>query len=210
MSKRLQTDPKNIFSSFRQSVVADLADGVKWNAPAHKGDVGYDLRAVSEPKIVGDLAYTDPSINERLEKEFGLKIWSRVDYVEYRTGIKIFSPSLEVASLIFPRSSISKKSLVLANSIGLCDPGYQGEFIVRFKYIPQPNDFILLDTLVSEDRLSQGRLGIVVRPENIYQQGDAIAQIVFYSPVHPSVLFSDFEGFSTDRGEGAFGSTDKK
>ena len=71
---------------------------------------------------------------------------------------------------LFPRSSISKYNLVLANSVATIDRGYRNEILLRYKYIFQPEDMIV----VQEDILRvYGR----VNNENIYQKGDKIAQI---------------------------------
>ena len=44
----------------------------------------------------------------------------------YGTGISVEIPEGYVG-LIFPRSSISKKDLLLTNSVGVIDSGYRGE-----------------------------------------------------------------------------------
>ena len=52
--------------------------------------------------------------------------------VSYGTGLAIAIPSGYVGYL-FPRSSISKQSLALANSVGVIDSNYRGEIICKFK-----------------------------------------------------------------------------
>lgn len=52
-------------------------------------------------------------------------------YLEYRTGISMEIPQGYVG-LIFPRSSISTRNLVLSNSVGVIDSGYRGEITFRF------------------------------------------------------------------------------
>ena len=75
---------------------------------AHSGDAGMDVVAVSK----------------RITDKF----------VEYGTGLSFEVPEGHVM-LIFPRSSISKKDLILANSVGVLDSGYRGELLVRFQSI---------------------------------------------------------------------------
>ena len=94
-------------------------------------DVGYDLVASSHPAISGE--YDEEA-----------KAWSRIDYIQYHTDLYI-EPCVDdkvYHTNIFPRSSISNKNLMLANSIGLIDAGYRGELLIRFKYITQPEDVL--------------------------------------------------------------------
>jgi len=53
-------------------------------------------------------------------------------YIEYGTGLAFEIPEGYVG-LVFPRSSISKYHLDLANSVGVVDSGYRGEVTARFK-----------------------------------------------------------------------------
>lgn len=100
-------------------------------------------------------------------------------YHEYGCGIAIQLPQGYEAQLR-PRSSISKTSLILANSVGTLDSDYTGEIILRFKEI--------------DDR------GIV------YRVGDRIAQVVIQKI--PQIVFEEVEELhSTERGSGGFGST---
>ena len=54
------------------------------------------------------------------------------EYIEYGTGLAFEVPE-GYCMLIFPRSSVSKYDLTLANSIGLLDSSYRGELKLRFK-----------------------------------------------------------------------------
>lgn len=84
------------------------------------------------------------------------------------------------AGKIFPRSSIHKKELRLANSVGIIDSGYRGELIVIFRL-----------TNNMADR---------------YYAGDRVAQLIL-EPI-PKILFKEIETLSdSERGEGGFGST---
>jgi len=55
-----------------------------------------------------------------------------IKYLEYGTGIAIEIPPGYVG-LMFPRSSITDKELVLGNSVGVIDSDYRGEIKFRFK-----------------------------------------------------------------------------
>ncbi len=98
-------------------------------------------------------------------------------YIEYGTGLAFEIPESHVC-LIFPRSSLSKKDLVLANHVGVLDSGYRGELKFRFK-----------------------KLG-----EEVYEVGDRIGQIIIIP--YPKVEFEEVDELSeTDRGSGGFGSS---
>ncbi len=100
-------------------------------------------------------------------------------YNEYHTGIAMEIPEGYVG-LVFPRSSISEKQSLFANSVGVIDSSYRGEIKIRMREVES--------------------LG------NCYNIGDKIAQIVIV-PV-PSIVVAEVNNLSkTDRGEGGFGST---
>ena len=109
------------------------------------------------------------------------------DYVEYGTGLAFEVPE-GYCMLIFPRSSNSKKDLLLCNSVGVLDSGYRGELKLRFKNI--------IPTVLSEDT-----------PKH-YNIGDKVGQIMIIP--YPQIEFNEVEELSeTDRGSGGFGSTGK-
>lgn len=74
---------------------------------AHPTDAGFDLTATS-----------------REFDEHGA--------VVYGTGIAVEIPAGYVG-LVFPRSSVSKLDLSMANAVGVIDAGYRGEITVKFK-----------------------------------------------------------------------------
>lgn len=103
------------------------------------------------------------------------------DYIEYDTGLQFQLPAGYVM-LIFPRSSNSKKDLLLCNSVGVLDAGYTGNLKFRFK-------------LTTEGYT-----------EKIYNPGDKVGQIIILP--YPEINFIETEEFDeTDRGSGGFGST---
>lgn len=178
----------------------ELIGDAKMPQKAHDSDVGYDLVAAGEPEIVG--VYDEAGEG-----------WSRIDYIQYRTGVKISGKLIlksrlggevifnNLHSLIYPRSSISKYDLVLANSVGVIDPEYTGEILVRFKYIAQPEDLVL--------NKKTGRLFIDVNRGRIYKKGDKIAQLVPMKQLD-DVKFTVVDKIEkTERGAGGFGSTGK-
>lgn len=102
-------------------------------------------------------------------------------YVEYGTGLAFEIPEGHVG-LLFPRSSVSKTPLVLANSVGVIDSGYRGEVALRFKRIYNDKEHLE------------------------YGVGDRIGQIMII-PI-PQIELEVVEELSdTERGTGGFGSS---
>lgn len=135
------------------------------------------------------------------------------NYLEYKTDIAIQLPK-GYCALLFPRSSNSKKDLLLANSVGLVDEGYIGEIRFRFKRILMP---VLVDTMIApptgdvlKDAQNTRKVpGLAYRDDFIYKEGDKIGQLVIM-PIPEITLVETDELTETDRGEGGFGSTDSK
>ena len=140
---------------------------------AKNGDAGMDLTATSE------------EIDKHGNRSYG-------------TGLSIEIPTGYVG-YIFPRSSVSKYPLSLANCVGVIDSGYRGEIICKFKPTPhfyQPPSF-------AERENSDFSLF-----NESYEVGDRIAQIIIM-PL-PHITFNEVDELSdTDRGKGGFGSTNK-
>lgn len=125
---------------------------------AHKEDAGMDLTAISE------------SIINR--EDYG--------YIEYDTGVRMEIENGYFAD-IRPRSSISEKGLILANSPGTIDSNYRGTIKIRFKWIPNTAK---------------------------YSVGDRVAQMIIMKK--EEVELEEVNALEeSSRGEGAFGSTDK-
>lgn len=189
-------------------ILVKKVNGVVVPTRAHNDDAAYDITAVSEPEIVGE-KYERPAD--------GIMAWSRIDYIQYKTNLFI-APQDEdryeqehfviepddreilYHTLIFARSSISKKNLVIANSVPVIDHGYRGEISVRFKYIFQPEDYVLVP------EFGRTRLYAILKPESVYQKGDRIAQIKAVENI--DIDFELVESLDeTQRGSGGFGSS---
>lgn len=175
-------------------------------------DTGYDLIALDDGEIVGE------PVNEHCN------FWKRIDYIQYKTGIQIapqatqsFGPvnfTQHYFTLLFPRSSISRYNLVLANSIGLVDNQYRGEILLRFKYIWNPEDYLIEQVGPEYDHVTKvGKSGGIFlygspNKNKIYKKGDKIAQIAAFE-LNP-IDFKEVENLDgTKRGEGGFGSSGK-
>lgn len=109
-------------------------------------------------------------------------------FMEFGTGIAVEIPYGHVG-LLFPRSSITKSSsgVSLKNSVGVIDSNYRGEILVRFE-LPYPG----------------------IKPYGIIPVvGDKVAQLVIMP--YPKVHLEEVQELSdSNRGQGGFGSTDKK
>lgn len=117
----------------------------------------------------------------------------------YGTGLAFEIPEGYVG-LIFPRSSICKKQLLLSNAVGVIDSGYRGE--VSFKFKPS----LALDNRQCVKYDDEKMWTIAVRQNDIYKVGDRIGQMIIMP--YPSVEFEEVEELSeTERGEGGYGSS---
>lgn len=127
---------------------------------AHDSDAGFDLVAVSGGWVEKERVYV------------------------YHTGLAFEIPEGYVG-LVFPRSSVAKKDLVLSNCVGVIDSGYRGEVLAKF--------------------------GLANRPhveDPIYHIGDRIVQLIIIKL--PEVEMVEVDELSeSDRGEGGYGSTGK-
>lgn len=124
---------------------------------AHSTDAGFDLTAVS-CKWDAD--------NEVFSYGFGLSFEIPEGYV----------------GLIFPRSSVFRKDLLLSNAVGVIDSGYRGEVSAKFKTTKE-----------------------VVRR---YVLSERVAQMIILP--YPEVSFTEVDELpDSDRGNGGYGSTGK-
>jgi dUTP pyrophosphatase len=101
----------------------------------------------------------------------------------YGTNLAIEIPEGFVG-LMFPRSSVSKTNLKLANSVGVVDSGYRGEIKMKFK-------------------IDGG-----ARPTNegTYKIGDRIAQMIIVPYPHIELELAD-DLSTSERGTGGWGSS---
>jgi dUTP pyrophosphatase len=108
-------------------------------------------------------------------------------FMEFGTGIAVEIPNGHVG-LLFPRSSITKSApgVSLKNSVGVIDSNYRGEILVRFE-LPYSAEM-------------GGTIPVV---------GDKVAQLLIIP--YPTVHMEEVGELSdSNRGQGGFGSTDKK
>jgi len=145
--------------------IQKLTDEAVIPSYANPGDAGLDLTAVSKRKVTAD----DPPYHTR--------------YTEYGTGLLMEIP-MGYVGLLFPRSSVTKTDMSMANSVGVIDSGYRGEVKLRFR------------------TTSSAHTGS-------YKVGDRVGQIVIMP--YPTVEFQEVSDLSASiRGIKGFGSTEKK
>ena len=150
-------------------------------------------------KKLGDLA-TIPAYGRHGDAGMDLtatsKWYDESGNVCYGTQLAFEIPN-GFAGFLFPRSSNTKKDLILGNSVGVIDSGYRGEVVLKFK----PSIIYTMDDDINF-------VGAPFHSLNNYDIGDRIGQIVIM-PV-PQIEFNVVDELSTtDRGVGGFGSTDK-
>lgn len=130
-----------------------LYEGAVAPTKAHATDAGYDLTAWSA---------SESNVS---------------DYIEYNTGVAVNIPEGYVG-LLFPRSSVSNKDMILKNCVGVLDSGYQAGILFRYR-----------------------KYGF-----SIYNPGDRIGQLVILKL--PEVELEETDSFiKSERGENGFGST---
>ena len=133
--------------------------------------------------------------------------------VVYGTGIALEIPNGYVG-LVFPRSSNSKKHLLLTNSVGVIDSGYRGEVIFKYRPSVMTVCYIKLKDRLAQlllgSRRSQKRRGVHTDTWHLYEYevGDRVGQLIILP--YPRVEFEEVNKLSaSDRGTGGYGSTGK-
>lgn len=139
-----------------------LTDKAVMPVRAHKSDAGLDLTATKIHTVLNECGQL---------------------MLVYHTDLAVEIPEGYVG-LLFPRSSIFKKSLSQTNSVGVIDSGYRGELMVTFKTTTD------------------------VVPA-VYKEGERFCQLVIV-PI-PEIDVVEVEELSdSDRGDGGFGSSDNE
>ena len=124
---------------------------------AKDGDAGLDITAISR-----DIVITED-----------------YEYIEYGTGLAFEIP-VGYVGLLFPRSSVSKKDILLSNAVGVIDSGYRGEVSFRFKRLAWDSA--------------------------IYNVGEKIGQLVILP--YPQIQLEQAKELSdTERGANGYGSS---
>lgn len=140
-----------------------LADNAVLPTKAHASDAGLDITCT---KVTSEL------------NECGQFM------LVYHTGLAMEIPEGYVG-LIFPRSSIYKKSIMQCNAVSVIDSGYRGEVLMKYRN-------------TSGDSIPA-----------VYNVGDRIGQLIIMPYPNIEPVFADSLSDS-DRGDNGFGSSDNK
>lgn len=168
---------------------------------AHDGDVGMDITAI-------DVEYR-----------------ADIDCYLYHTGLA-FETDKHYGIFLFPRSSNRKTEAYLCNHVGIADSAiYRGEIIFCYKNRTSLRQYCLEGRMIEffnaiedgkklKDAVKESVKGWTEAMNNPmlfapYKVGDKIGQMVVLP--YPDVKLSERKELSeTERGDGSFGSTDKK
>ena len=138
-----------------------LSDKAVFPIRAHQTDAGIDL--------------TCTNISQEINEAGQLTL-------VYHTDLAVEIPEGYVG-LVFQRSSVANKSIILTNCVGVIDSGYRGEILGKFR---STTDVV----------------------PAIYKPGERFAQLVIVPYLNVD-LEEVTELSETDRGEGGFGSTNE-
>jgi len=151
---------------------------------AHNTDTGYDIKMIDIEKIEGDTIF-------------------------FKTGVSLEPPSGYYFE-VYPRSSISKLPLSLANSVGIIDNSYRGEILIPVRVHHSNVGF-----KTKRESYANGLVEIWgSRPQSMHSLARVILmkKPVMFQLVLRKKFNCDFileeELDQTERGDGGFGSTD--
>lgn len=176
---------KNLSSkvSALESKLKILDERAEAPSRAHESDTGYDIKMIDVKKVDGDTIF-------------------------FKTGISIEPPKGHYFE-VYPRSSISKLPISLANSVGIIDSGYRGEILIPVRVHHQnvgfktkresyPNGIVEIWESRPQSMLGLARLILMKKPK--------MFQLVLREK--KSCAFKESALTETERGDGGFGSTD--
>lgn len=124
------------------------------------------------------------------------KSYDEYGNVVYGTGLAMEIPENYVC-LIFPRSSNSKKDLILSNCVGILDSTYRGE--LSFKFKPSPK-------FSTEENWGERTVYHKEEFVELYQIGDRIGQLLILP--YPTIEPVEVDELSESvRGANGWGST---
>lgn len=160
--------------------IKKLTDNAQVPQRAHESDAGLDLVATS------------------------MKVDENGNVV-YGTGLAVEIPKGFVG-LLFPRSSIAKKDIILTNSVGVIDSGYRGEVMFKFRPSVQCINPLKLLWAILTKRPIKAETYSVHTQVNEYKVGERIGQMIIIP--YPNVEFVESEELTeTERGCGGYGSS---
>jgi dUTP pyrophosphatase len=170
---------KELYQQHIDKYIQKLLDNPKYI------DAGFDLLVLNDETFTNDDTLCKLDLGIICEAEL-INI-ERVTMYELNTNKNAnYHYSHKSGFYIYPRSSIYKTPLRLANSVGIIDAGYRGHIIAMFDKNKNNNEFTV-------------------------KRGERLVQICAPSlmPIVP-ILVDEYDiNFGTGRGAGGFGSTGK-
>lgn len=157
---------------------------------AKSGDAGLDLTAT---RISTKTSKSQDLNNVQSTDDLSLMI--------YHTDLAVEIPPYHVG-LIFPRSSITKLPIHLANSVGVIDSGYRGELQIRMKFDAPSIGAMIINAINGDTTpLIPSIANALPKP------GDRVAQLVIlpYPTIEPEEVT---ELSDSERGDSGWGSSD--
>lgn len=135
-------------------------------------------------------------------------------FIDLEIQCEMIQPKQDISTntsyYLYPRSSISKTPLILANQVGIIDAGYRGNIIAAVKYLPNITD--IYNVFESRNELiscpSPNSIFRENLPKYTIKAGTRLFQIC--SNNLSSFEFNIVDNLSdSTRGSGGFGSTGK-
>jgi dUTP pyrophosphatase len=150
-----------------------LTPEAKIPTKAHDTDACYDVYAISKTVIhtlpdlswkyyLADLATKHSFIDKLLHKihwDFTIK-YPRLDtkVIKYGLGFSLELPKDSILR-VYPRSSIYKTGLVLANSVATGDEGYTGEYsLIFYHVVPSLSEYEIGDKIAQIEVVSRSNI----------------------------------------------------
>ena len=168
-------------------------------------DSGFDLYI---PEVVyissyqpGNTSLVDHQIKTKMVKCIEPRIVpSGIEDSEY--NLYQFTKEVSTGYYLYPRSSISKTPLILANHVGIIDPDYRGNIKAAFKKLGNIKDMIDFHNLFESNR------NINLNDLNKYKIEKYTRLVQICSPnLEPFQVELVNSLDDTERGSGSFGST---
>lgn len=158
-----------------------LEEGAVMPTRAHETDVGYDICAKDVEFIHEELPWWKKM----------LCIKPRIITVKCDTGVHISPRSKSFWIMGLPNSRVSKLPFVLGNSAGVIDPDYTGSIKFIYNVLPYHKDYTTQYV------------------KGFFSKGKVIGQLVVMHRY--GMDFNQVDDLEdTERGDGGFGSTEKK
>lgn len=139
------------------------------------------------------------------------------NYIEYGTGLAFEIP-IGMVGLIFPRSSVTEKELMLKNCVGVIDSEFRGEVSCRFakiihrafvdgEHVERKIPIFGKEKITKKSNIIDIMI-LLPGPIKIYKIGDRVCQIIFLTL--PQIKLMEAQELSeSNRGSQGYGSTGK-